>query len=159
VRADLEESPQVPSARVSVSERALVEAAGGLVTRQGVDGLEILVVHRPSYDDWSLPKGKLEPGETHEMAAVPEVAQETRWHCELGAELPPVHYTDRHGRPKRVRYWQMRPLDQGKWEPNDEVDQVRWIPALGAATLLSYDVDRTLVETALDGRVDHPGGS
>jgi 8-oxo-dGTP diphosphatase len=138
----------------------MVEAAGGLVTRAGEHGIELLVVHRPRYDDWSLPKGKLEPGETHEAAARREVEEETGWQCELGDELlPAVRYTDRHGRPKRVRYWRMRAVDQGKWEPNHEIDQVLWIPASEAATLLSYDVDRTLVETQLGGRVDHTGGA
>lgn len=137
----------------------MIEAAGGLVTRANDDGIEILVVHRPRYDDWSLPKGKLDPGETHEVAALREVQEETGWRCELLTELPTVEYDDRRGRPKRVRYWRMRPIDQVKWEPNQEVDQVLWIPAPRAATLLSYDVDRGLVEVGLGGRVDHNGGA
>ncbi len=102
-------------------------------------------MHRPKYDDWSLPKGKLEPGETHEGAARREVAEETAWECDLGAELPAVHYQDRRGRPKHVRYWRMTPRTQGRFTPNDEVDEVRWLSLPEAATLLSYDADRRLV--------------
>jgi 8-oxo-dGTP diphosphatase len=129
----------------------MIEAAGGVVTRDNGGVVEVLVVHRPRYDDWSLPKGKLEPGETHEQAAHREVAEETGWECELGAELPAVCYSDSRGRPKRVRYWRMAPRHQGKWEPTTEIDATRWIPAAEAATLLSYDVDRGLVETVIGG--------
>ena len=120
----------------------LIEAAGGVVTRPGPQGDELLVVHRPAYDDWSLPKGKLDPGETYEAAAVREVAEETGWECTLGRELATVRYTDRKGRPKRVRYWTMTPVTRGPFVPNAEVDKVAWIPLSEAATLLTYDADR-----------------
>ena len=122
-----------------------VEAAGGVVTRVGPAGVEVLVVHRPKYDDWSLPKGKLERGETHEAAARREVREETAWECDVGRELSEHRYIDRRGRPKRVRYWQMRPLRQERFTPNDEVDEIRWISEAEAATLLSYDSDRRLL--------------
>jgi 8-oxo-dGTP pyrophosphatase MutT (NUDIX family) len=81
-----------------------VRAAGGVVWRRGADGaVEVLVVHRPKYDDWSFPKGKLDPGETEEECALREVDEETGLRCELGEELPTTMYVDRKGRPKRVR--------------------------------------------------------
>jgi 8-oxo-dGTP diphosphatase len=131
-----------------------VRAAGGLVTRAAPEGgVEVLVVHRPRYDDWSLPKGKLDAGETFEAAALREVHEETGLRCELGAPLDDVRYEDRHGRPKVVRYWQMTPVvDTGDFEPNDEVDEVRWLHPEGALALLTYAHDRGLV-----GRLAGPG--
>jgi 8-oxo-dGTP diphosphatase len=124
-----------------------VEAAGGVVTRLEGGELRVLAVHRPRYDDWSLPKGKLDPGETHEIAAVREVEEETAWRCTLGAELPSVRYRDRKDRPKRVRYWLMTPESRGTFVPNDEVDEVRWISRDEAATLLTHDADRQMVRS------------
>jgi 8-oxo-dGTP pyrophosphatase MutT (NUDIX family) len=122
-----------------------VHAAGGVVLRPGSGGSEVLVVHRPKYDDWSLPKGKLEPGESHEAAACREVREETGVRVELGRELPNSDYVDRHDRPKTVRYWMMTPVAEESWVPNDEVDDKRWIPVPQAATLLTYEGDRRLL--------------
>jgi 8-oxo-dGTP pyrophosphatase MutT (NUDIX family) len=85
----------------------LVRAAGGVVWRRMPEGVEVVLVHRPKYDDWALPKGKLEPGETDEEAALREVREETGLSCRLGTELPSTTYTDAQGRPKLVRYWSM----------------------------------------------------
>lgn len=123
----------------------LVRAAGGLVVRERNGEAEIAVVHRPRYDDWSLPKGKLEPGESFEQGALREIEEETGLRCELGAELSPVRYRDRKGRRKIVRYWLMRPL-KGEFEPNQEVDEVRWLSPQRARKLLDYDHDRRLVD-------------
>ena len=125
--------------------RERVQAAGGVVTRPGDRGLQFLVVHRPRYDDWSLPKGKLDPGESARAAAVREIAEETGVVVRLGGALPDHEYIDRHGRPKIVHYWQMTPIGTTDWTPNDEVDETRWITAAEAATLLSYENDRHLV--------------
>jgi 8-oxo-dGTP diphosphatase len=132
-----------------------VRAAGGVVTRTGPGGdaagpLEYLVVHRPRYDDWSLPKGKLEPGESFEDAARREIEEETGVRVELGAALPASEYVDRHGRPKVVHYWRMTPIGTAAWDPGDEVDETRWITAAQAATLLSYEHDRRLIEAVDD---------
>ncbi len=118
-----------------------VRAAGGVVERDGL----VAVVHRPRYDDWSLPKGKLNSGETWEQAALREVAEETGLVCKLGDELPKVRYTDQRGRPKTVRYWRMVVVD-GEFAANQEVDELRWVRRADAARLLSYEHDRRLVQ-------------
>jgi 8-oxo-dGTP diphosphatase len=122
----------------------VIAAAGGLVVRDGIGGSEVAVVHRPRYDDWSLPKGKLAAGEGWSAAALREVEEETGFRCALGPELEPASYRDRKGRPKLVRWWLMRPLS-GDFQPNDEVDELRWLPPEAAIELLDYDHDRELV--------------
>ena len=118
-----------------------VKAAGGVVRRDG----RIAVVHRPRYDDWSLPKGKLDPGETWEEAALREVREETGLECSLGAELSSTRYHDRKGRAKLVRYWLMDPVG-GEFEPNDETDELRWLTPAEAAALLTYPRDQELAQ-------------
>jgi 8-oxo-dGTP diphosphatase len=129
-----------------VSEKR-IEAAGGVVMRRGPEETEILVVHRPRYDDWSFPKGKLDPGETFEEAALREVREETGLTCRLVPELAFAHYDDNKGRPKVVRYWLMAVIDDPGFEPNDEVDELRWLTPAEATELLTYSRDRKLVRT------------
>jgi 8-oxo-dGTP diphosphatase len=117
-----------------------VQAAGGVLVRDG----RVAVVHRPKYDDWSLPKGKLDPGEDFEQAALREVEEETGLRAELGRELPSTHYEDSKGRSKVVRYWQMTPVE-GEFEPTHEVDELRWLEPHEAAELLSYGRDREVL--------------
>ena len=107
----------------------------------------MLVVHRPRYDDWSLPKGKVEPGESDEETAVREVEEETGYRCTLGEELTTVRYIDRKGRQKQVRFWKMQVTGEIDWAPNEEVDERLWISPSVAATLLSYEADRELVRS------------
>ena len=124
----------------------MIEAAGGVVWRRGSKGsLKVLLVHRPRYDDWSLPKGKLDPGESHRGAALREVEEETGLRCEAQAELLEVRYRDRKGRPKRVRYWAMQAV-AGDFEPNDEVDEVRWVPLDQVPALVTYARDADVVD-------------
>jgi 8-oxo-dGTP diphosphatase len=126
---------------------AEVHAAGGLVWRRRDGAVEIVLVHRPKYDDWSLPKGKLDPGESFEQAAVREVEEETGLACELGDFLGETTYRDNKDREKLVRFWVME-AGHGDFEPDDEVDELRWIPLAEAMSLLSYDFDRELATKA-----------
>jgi polyphosphate kinase len=129
----------------------VVRAAGGVVWRRREGGeVELLLVYRAANDDWTFPKGKVEPGETEEQCALREVAEETGLSCSLETELPPVSYRDRKGRPKRVRYWTMHPLT-GTAEPRHEISAVRWTPIGAVAALLTYELDRALVAALVRG--------
>jgi 8-oxo-(d)GTP phosphatase len=123
----------------------LVRAAGGVLRRVGPNGVEVLLVHRPRYDDWTFPKGKAQPGESDEETAVREVAEETGLTARLGVELPPAQYRDSRGRPKVVRYWTMQP-ESGSFEPHDEIDEIRWVPVADVASALSYERDIVVLE-------------
>jgi 8-oxo-dGTP diphosphatase len=122
----------------------VVRAAGGLVVRRLNGDLEIVVVHRPVHEDWSFPKGKLEEGETFEVAALREVSEETGMTCRLVRFIGHTEYVDRKGRPKAVAYWVMVPV-AGAFAPNDEVDELRWLELERASHLLSYPRDCELI--------------
>lgn len=133
------------------SRRAPVVAAGALVWREREGRLEVLLIHRPRYRDWSWPKGKRDPGEATPAAAVREVAEETGLEVALGAPLPMLRYTLRSGRPKEVHYWAATVLPDGapslRARPAverspDEVDDMRWLPPEKAAKKLSRRADR-----------------
>jgi 8-oxo-dGTP diphosphatase len=102
-------------------------------------------VHRPKYDDWTFPKGKAEGDESDEACALREVWEETGLRCALGEEIASTEYIDARGRPKRVRWWLMDPVE-GDFAPTDEVDEIRWVEPRVAADLLSYDRDLVLLE-------------
>ena len=129
-----------------MGERAVVRAAGGVIVRHtpGHEP-EVLLIHRPRRDDWTFPKGKLEPGESYQACALREVAEETGLRCLLGEELPQTSHVDHKGRLKIVRYWVMRPI-AGEPEARYEIDVVRWLPVDRAMRLLTYQHDRVLLE-------------
>jgi 8-oxo-dGTP diphosphatase len=126
-----------------------VRAAGGVLWRRGVEGVEVLLIHRPRYMDWSLPKGKVKSGESDEEAAIREIDEEIGVQVELGRELPSTRYRDVRGRDKVVRYWAAE-LPTGS-EPfaGDGVSEIRWVPVSAASGVLSWDRDHAVVE-ALD---------
>ena len=126
------------------SQTDVVQAAGGLVVRRQGGLLQIVVVHRPVQHDWSFPKGKLEAGETLEVAALREVREETGMTCELLRFIGHTEYVDRKGRQKTVAYWIMA-ATAGSFSPNDEVDELRWLHLDEASRLLSYPRDQELV--------------
>lgn len=124
----------------------LIRAAGGVVVREAESGVEVLVVHRPRYGDWTFPKGKAEEGEPDEECALREVEEETGLRCELLDELEETSYVDGHGRPKRVRYWRMRPVDGSRLAFRHEVDAAEWVSPAGARRLLTYERDLALLD-------------
>jgi len=131
-----------------------VEAAGAVVWRAGPRGdVEVVLVHRPRYDDWSFPKGKLLPGETLEEAAVREVEEETGFRCRRGEVIGNHRYRDHLGRTKEVTYWLMEPVG-GRFGPSAEVDQLRWVSLEEATRELTYDRDREMVRIGLGRRFD-----
>ncbi|MGX1886400.1 NUDIX hydrolase [Streptomyces sp. NPDC055287] len=128
---------------------ATVLAAGCVLWRRSrLDGgLEICLVHRPKYDDWSHPKGKLKRGEDPLTGALREVLEETGHRCVPGAALPTLRYVA-HGRPKRVSYWAAEATD-GAFTPGDEVDRIEWLPPETARARLTYPHDRPLIDQLL----------
>jgi 8-oxo-dGTP pyrophosphatase MutT (NUDIX family) len=128
----------------------MVRAAGGIVVRR-VDqgGLEVALVHRPAYDDWTFPKGKRIAGEGDRQTARREVEEETGLVVRLDRRIGRVEYRDRKDRPKTVVYWLMTQIG-GTFRPSAEVDEMQWVPQGQAAILLTYPHDRALLQTAAE---------
>jgi 8-oxo-(d)GTP phosphatase len=126
----------------------IVQAAGGVVVRRSSSGgRDVVLVHRPAYDDWTLPKGKLEPGEGLLEAAVREVREETGLGCLAGPRLGTVEYVDASGRDKTAHYWAMAAAGDGL-APTKEIDEARWASVEDAEAQLSYDRDRGVLARA-----------
>jgi 8-oxo-dGTP pyrophosphatase MutT (NUDIX family) len=125
-------------------KRSVIQAGGGLVWRESRAGREIAIIHRPRYDDWTFPKGKLHKGETWEQAALREVEEETNCRANLGdfAGCSCYHYEDL---PKVVLYWHMQLLQEGEFTPSEEVDRLEWLPIEAALKKLSYAGERQLL--------------
>ncbi len=112
----------------------MIRAAGGIIVRDG----NILLVHRPKYDDWSLPKGKCKPGESDEACALREIEEETGLRCEIERPLGQSQYRALAGS-KIVQWFLMRPVD-GEFTPDDEVDEVAWVPIPNVPDRLTFEV-------------------
>ena len=135
----------LPAPRRPLEVPELVVAAGGIVGRVGEGGNdEVLLVHRPRYDDWTFPKGKLDEGETAPEGALREVLEETGHRCRLGAAVGTVEYADRADRTKLVHYFEMDVIE-GDFVPNGEVDEIRWMAIPDALPLLTYERDRAVL--------------
>lgn len=130
-------------------------AAGGVLWRRKNEDVQVLLVHRPSYDDWSLPKGKLDSGESLLQCAIREVEEETGYTCRVGRKLPTVTYRKANGDPKEVAFWAMEPIS-GKFTPNKEVDRAKWVRFDKAIKRLSYDVDRQMLQSLGAKWREHP---
>jgi 8-oxo-dGTP pyrophosphatase MutT (NUDIX family)/phosphohistidine phosphatase SixA len=130
----------------------VVHSAGGVVWRRSPGGTtEIVLVHRPRYDDWSLPKGKLDPGEHRLTAAVREVGEETAVTASPEARLPTIRYlTGQPGVEKVVDFWSMKAEVWTDRPPDDEIEEIKWVPAASAGALLSYAHDRGVVKAFVD---------
>jgi 8-oxo-dGTP diphosphatase len=136
------------------SDPPAILAAGAVLWRYAEDSekTEVAVVHRPRYDDWSLPKGKVDPGESEPVTAVREVEEETGYAAQLGRELAPISYPVEEGT-KKVRYWAARALG-GEFTPGDEVDQLIWLPVADAIKRLQYPHDRKVLRRFAKQPVD-----
>lgn len=131
-----------------MSKKASIRAAGAVVLRGDGDDTEVLMIHRPAYDDWSLPKGKGITDELAPQTAVREVFEETGVACRLGLRLPPIRYKLTKGL-KAVQYWRAEVVTEQEFEPNREVDKIRWAPIDKAMRTLTYADERRLLSTAL----------
>jgi 8-oxo-dGTP diphosphatase len=126
---------------------AVVRAAGGVVVRGDPERLEVVLVHRPKYGDWTLPKGKALPGESDGDCALREVQEETGLRCRPETELASTSYRDSAGRPKIARYWLMRPVGGEDLRPSREIDDARWVPLSEAELLLTHERDREVLRS------------
>lgn len=132
---------------LNVDEAKLVRSAGGIICRHGSrGGVKVALIHRPAYDDWTFPKGKVDGGESLEETALREVEEETGLRCRLVRPLGCTAYADRRGRDKVACYWIMEVVD-GRFRAGDEVDEMQWATIDEAFDILSYRRDRTLLRS------------
>lgn len=136
-----------------MSDKKII-AAGAVVTRKNGDETEFLVIHRGYRDDWSFPKGKVDPGEHLVGSAIREVREETGFAIQLGMPLPTAHYL-KNNSPKDVYYWNARLLG-GTFVPNDEVDEIKWLSFAKAKKILTYEHDLEVLNAAVEATTTSP---
>ena len=122
----------------------VIEAAGGIVWRRSREVAELAVIHRPRHQDWSLPKGKRDPGESWQETALREVFEETGCRAEIERFANGTIYTVK-GRPKVVLFWHMAVVEEGPFTPNEEVDRLEWLTPEAAMDRLDYESERRLL--------------
>ena len=144
------DDPTCSPAPARMKDAPVEQAAGGVVWRQGPSGIEVLLVHRPGYDDWTFPKGKLESGECLVECARREVLEEAGVRPRIGRYLGDISYERQEGRPKVVHYWAMH-ADEIDFAPSSEVDRIRWVDGTSLADHVSYATERGLSERLTDG--------
>lgn len=133
------------------------EAAGGVVWRRSDAGVEVVVVHRSGLDDWSLPKGSVEPGESAAEAALREVLEETGLHCQAGEELPATEWQRDDGSMRRARWWLMTVVAVGSPRQGDSVNKIEWLHVDQALAIIGHGRDRSVLRTAME-RLPGPRG-
>jgi len=133
-----------------VDDKEIVRSAGGIVTRD--HPLEILLVHNAKHNEWTLPKGHVEEGESLEETALREVLEESACLCSLGEKLATLRYLDRSGKPKEVHFWKMDLVESRRFTANDEIDDIRWLAFAKAKRTLTFKTDKLLLKRAFGGR-------
>jgi len=130
--------------------KKVIEAAGGILWKDSPSGLKLAIIHRKRYDDWSLPKGKREPGESWQETALREVLEETGCRVTLGKFIGSTAYSINGQTPKVVMFWHMKAKKDCKFIPNPEVDKLKWVSPKNALKLLDYEDERSIVRKALE---------
>ena len=132
------------------NQKKVVEAAGGILWKEKDSVYKLAIIHRKRYDDWSLPKGKREPGESWQDTAIREVMEETGCQATLGTFIGSTSYTINGQTPKVVLFWHMFAKKDCKFIPNNEVDQLKWVSPKNALKFLNYPDEREIVSKALE---------
>lgn len=130
--------------------KKVIEAAGGILWKETSYGFKLAIIHRKRYDDWSLPKGKREPGESWQETALREVREETGCPATLGEFIGSTAYTINGQTPKVVLFWHMTAENDCEFIPNSEVDKLKWVTPKNALKFLNYEDERSIVSKAME---------
>ena len=134
----------------AIQPKKVIEAAGGILWKETSSGFKLAIIHRKQYDDWSLPKGKREPGESWQETALREVREETGCRATLGEFIGSAAYAINGQTPKVVLFWHMTAKSSCKFIPNSEVDKLKWVSPKNALKFLNYEDERAIVSKAME---------